>query len=62
MTTLDILRRPSALPHVLGHLLLKPQDNVRKRGPRANPHAPLNRYEGAYDETKPFFMQRNWRA
>ena len=61
MTTTEFLRHSSPVTQMLGRLFRKLWQTDNTREPRKNTLSPANRYEGGYDETKPFFMQENWR-
>jgi len=61
MTTAEVLRRPPSLSALFGQMFRNPQRNRKTSGNRKGALSPANRFETAYDETKPFFMQQNWR-
>ncbi len=61
MTTTEFFCHASPVTQMLGRLLRNFWKTDRTRGPRKNALSLANRFEGGYDETKPFFMQENWR-
>lgn len=62
MTVNDILHPAPLLSRLTGWLFRKPRPADTGSAPRKHPPAPADRFEDGFDETKPFFMQRDWRS